>query len=147
MILWTRKTQHFLQQRESLDHQTDKNARPFGCICISKCKCVCKCLCVCTCTCTCGCLCICVCTCTSTFKYIQMSISIIEIYMHMYMHRHMLMLMLMSMSGGDQYLCRRVLCQPIIRLCCCHFVVHIAWEAQDSARAGARKRKGGRRIY
>ena len=41
-------------------------------------------------------------------------------------------------TSDHQYPRRRVLYTRIVGLCCCHFVVHFAWEVQESARVGAR---------
>ena len=40
--------------------------------------------------------------------------------------------------SDDQNPRRGVLYKRMIGVCCCKFVVHFAWEAQESARAGAR---------
>ena len=40
--------------------------------------------------------------------------------------------------SDDQNPCRGVLYKRMIGVCCCKFVVRFAWEAQESARAGAR---------
>ena len=40
--------------------------------------------------------------------------------------------------SDDQNPRRGVLYKRMIGLCCCKLVVHFAWEAQESARAGAR---------